>query len=380
MTDGTFRKKLVKTFKDLGIDANKITHFGRDVAPAIMDMREVVTDDQKNIGNWSGDVFQNVYSTNLPLPAMRALAGYDIRRGYYKNPRTRFQGDGKYDHLARTIFPWIEADMDKLPCECTTARAFLQLLVNLRWVIIQDCAVMIGEYKRTHFIFKHMCHVFESNSFRSYTNELLDHISTSSDPNDENIERLLPGVLGRMSEQVQATKDMHDQINNHFDTSNIKVIENSMNKLVNKSLGRFATHIGNFQDFDSDNDSQLPSEKILQIKNIVKNKMIIKPVDDQAGDVQSTLPVYEIPLSFITVDSMMDHWDCTVEKHLRKHKSNWRKHLTHANKRKFSRMKKVVEACKKRKRDGEIDVLDKFQTYYSSNNHSLAKLADNFLK
>ena len=47
MTDGTFRKKLVKTFKDLGIDANKITHFGRDVAPAIMDMREVVTDDQK---------------------------------------------------------------------------------------------------------------------------------------------------------------------------------------------------------------------------------------------------------------------------------------------------------------------------------------------
>lgn len=90
MTDGTFRKKLVKTFKDLGIDANKITHFGRDGAPAIMDMREVVTDDQKNIGNWSGDVFQNVYSTNLPLPAMRALAGYDIRRGYYKNPRTRF--------------------------------------------------------------------------------------------------------------------------------------------------------------------------------------------------------------------------------------------------------------------------------------------------
>ena len=46
MTKGTFHKKIVnKAFKDLGIDA-KNNHFGRDVAPAIMDMREVVTYDR----------------------------------------------------------------------------------------------------------------------------------------------------------------------------------------------------------------------------------------------------------------------------------------------------------------------------------------------
>ena len=68
---------------------------------------------------------------------MRAFAGYDTRRGYYKNPRTRFKGDVKYDELAAQIFPCVESEMDKLQAgEHQTARCFLQLLLNLRWVIL----------------------------------------------------------------------------------------------------------------------------------------------------------------------------------------------------------------------------------------------------
>ena len=57
MTAGTYSKKFTAALKELGIDISKITHFGRDVAPAIMDMLEVISDQQQNISNWANDVF-----------------------------------------------------------------------------------------------------------------------------------------------------------------------------------------------------------------------------------------------------------------------------------------------------------------------------------
>ena len=77
---------------------------------------------------------------------------------------------------------------------------------------------------------------------------------------------------------------------------------------------------------------------------------------------------------------MMDHWDFIIAPLLRKHKSYWRKHLTKADAKKFSRLKKVVLTAKKRMAEGEAGVLLKFQEYYSSKNNSLAKLADTYLK
>ena len=49
---------------------------------------------------------------------------------------------------------------------CTS---FFNYLIKLRWVILQDCAVMIGKKKRQHFIFEHMSELFESDIFKDYT-------------------------------------------------------------------------------------------------------------------------------------------------------------------------------------------------------------------
>jgi len=51
MTAGTYSKKFTAALKELGIDISKITHFGRDVGSAIMDILGVIPDQQKNIGN-----------------------------------------------------------------------------------------------------------------------------------------------------------------------------------------------------------------------------------------------------------------------------------------------------------------------------------------
>ena len=44
-----------------------------------MEMEEVDQDGIDAIGNWVKDVFREHYSNNLPLGAMRSLAGFDNR-------------------------------------------------------------------------------------------------------------------------------------------------------------------------------------------------------------------------------------------------------------------------------------------------------------
>ena len=42
-------------------------------------MKEVHQDDINALGNWCKDVLHEHYSSNLPLSAMRAIAGFDNR-------------------------------------------------------------------------------------------------------------------------------------------------------------------------------------------------------------------------------------------------------------------------------------------------------------
>ena len=65
MAVGVYTRKLEACFKALGIMSQKVTHFGRGIAPAIMEQEEVCGMDQKN-GNWGHDVYQKYYSTKLP--------------------------------------------------------------------------------------------------------------------------------------------------------------------------------------------------------------------------------------------------------------------------------------------------------------------------
>ena len=152
MCDQSYVKAVHCHAKKLGIDSVYILHLGRGTAPVILEAEEVGGLDKRAIGNWATDVFGLIYDIKLPLPAMRAMAGHDSRRGFYVNPRSTFYGDETHAHLPGLIFPWLDAHIDKM--EGTkglhTAWGFLSLLKSLRWVILQDAAVLMGENKRDH--------------------------------------------------------------------------------------------------------------------------------------------------------------------------------------------------------------------------------------
>ena len=68
-------KNLKAAFDMLGIVSPKTEHFSRYCASTILDMEEVDPTTVRAIGNWAIDTFGEVYSSKLPLPAVRVLAG-----------------------------------------------------------------------------------------------------------------------------------------------------------------------------------------------------------------------------------------------------------------------------------------------------------------
>ena len=92
---------------------------------------------------------------------MRVMALFDQKGRMHHNPGTNFYGNDRQKVLSMKIFPWIDkvTEAPNLSVK-TTARGFLNYMINLRWVILQDCAVIIGKNERKHFIFDNIKDIF----------------------------------------------------------------------------------------------------------------------------------------------------------------------------------------------------------------------------
>ena len=81
-----------------------------------------------------------------------------------------------------------------------TAWGFLSLLKSLRWVVLQDTAILLGENKRNHYIFRSQPEILASPVFLDFQTKMLAHISFTSenDPNSPCIDTVLPGTNNRL--------------------------------------------------------------------------------------------------------------------------------------------------------------------------------------
>ena len=118
---------------------------------------------------------------------MCVLAGGDTRRGHYRNHRTTFKGNNEHKELAKKIFPWVKTAEEKIsPAKNPIARVFLNLLKNLRWVILQDSAVLDIVYKRTHF-FNSMTNMFCSDLFKNFAAKISKHIKETDHVKEDTV-------------------------------------------------------------------------------------------------------------------------------------------------------------------------------------------------
>ena len=72
-------KKIKRACKNLQLDTNTYLHLGRHIGSAILEMEKVSREDIYAISNWGENIFQEHYLSNLTLPIMRSMAGFDNR-------------------------------------------------------------------------------------------------------------------------------------------------------------------------------------------------------------------------------------------------------------------------------------------------------------
>ena len=154
------------------------------------------------------------------------------------------------------LFPWIENKLQTVnPNDNSTAYAFLMLMKNLRWVIIQDSAILLGKYKRKHFIFKKYKSIFESELFLDYQRKMLIHVTTNKDKDSfiASVEGVLPGVKQCLTDQTDAIEkqkvmltkidgdviDLKETIETNNSNDNLK-------SNLNELLTNLCNHIGEF--------------------------------------------------------------------------------------------------------------------------------------
>ena len=258
-----------------------------------MGMTEVDGVDQRNIGNRSNDVFADVYSIKLPLGATRALAGVDKRRDYYKNLRTPFKGDITHEALARIVSPWLEGVRDNFNLtDKYTANGFLLILVNMRWVMLQDCEVLIRKHNMSHFIITHMPTNFELAAFIDYSHQLSVHMAEQEHKMMREL-MFFSGTLGKFDDQFKATKQLLIEVTKGS-AENI-VLKNEVNTLVTDSIKNLL--------YGKDNEAMMDidQELVLVLPGTTLNEHVGGTSEDTVTS-ECTIPV-----KFNSVQCLVDH-------------------------------------------------------------------------
>ena len=129
------------------------------------------------------------------------------------------------------------------------------LMKNLRWAIIQDCSILLGKYKRKHYIFYMFRNVLEPKLFFDYQRKMLVHIESyeNQDLLLVSVEVVLPSVKHCLSKQTDAIKTQENILmkidDNLIDLKEIiqtdntnKTIKSNIDELINN----LCNHIGDF--------------------------------------------------------------------------------------------------------------------------------------
>ena len=154
----------------LKIPATSLVHIGRKLGPKLLEMLDEESSWIKLLRNWDPSIQQTSYSTKLPMRPIRKLAGFTKANGMYYNPRCAVQVP--LDLQKKTpIGCWAIDALSSLQETVGghskyTALNFLNLMVELNKVVIQDVAAMIVTCPQriSHSIFELGC--FQDDNFK----------------------------------------------------------------------------------------------------------------------------------------------------------------------------------------------------------------------
>jgi hypothetical protein len=211
--------------KNLGIKSCHKLHFGRAEMPSLLELMEVDPDYIRSLGNWDQHAYDKAYSGKMPLPSMRGSGGHATEKGLHFNIR------GQVDpakELEKQLFTFVEREDAKIRAlpnyhTMTGAQTFLKVMKDLRRVILQDAAAMqlAGRNHvlfRTHPAFSHPLFI----EFKAKMEVALE-AAKNQDPLDLSIERVLPGVMQKLSNIHTEVRQGNSQVTHQLQTIHTRV-------------------------------------------------------------------------------------------------------------------------------------------------------------
>ena len=143
MSNDTYSKAIKTVLDSLAIPSNHWVHLGRTMGPKILEMLETEAEDIRRLGNWDPTMQEARYSTKLPLPAMRDMAGFTTAGGMYYNPRSVVKPS--HQLMMKMPFSFVLPICDELEAQVQgqngrsyTALCFLRFLKELCTIFLQD--------------------------------------------------------------------------------------------------------------------------------------------------------------------------------------------------------------------------------------------------
>ena len=162
MKNDSYARHIRRILKLLQIICDKLLHLGRNLGSKILDLLEEEMEAIRRMGQWNPTVFDNSYSSKIPLGPIRKLAGYTGGCKIYFNTRSTVKPD---DVLLRAtpIGEWVYQAYDFVSEAATdgkhqTALHVLRFFTELNEIFLQDTAAMFAMYpeRKEHNMFNEL--------------------------------------------------------------------------------------------------------------------------------------------------------------------------------------------------------------------------------
>ncbi|KAE8237953.1 hypothetical protein A4X06_0g9048, partial [Tilletia controversa] len=189
---------LRQAFDDVGIISSNFTHAMRHGGARFAAAAGCSDHTIKQHGRWATDVCTERYMTDASLPPVRVLAGFHKDGGDYWLPRTLLEPPS---NLASLLFPWADTWRPSLagraPAhEDKTAGLFLDLIVHLRTVLLQDAAFLQPLYP-TLAVWSSV--PFSSAEFASWSASLRQKTASTPDPFELSLHTITPTISNALA-------------------------------------------------------------------------------------------------------------------------------------------------------------------------------------
>ena len=203
---------VTQIFLRCGVSCSDRTHARRRASARLAEAAECDYADIQRHGHWkgAGHLLGESYLTGYSRPVLRALAGFNCRRGGYFVPRAHSRPP---DVLINKVFSWAPEAFREVRARRLTANqdlaaeSFLSLVLTLRETVLQDLAILTHKYGFTR-IFNHQ--LLRTPEFKSYSAQVhLQHTQEAGVQQEASfILNALPELQQSIEQQTQSTQHL----------------------------------------------------------------------------------------------------------------------------------------------------------------------------